>query len=322
MGADTITGSEAPLDARSASLADRLRSRVPLLLDGATGTELERRGVRTALPLWSAAALVEAPDAVERIHQDYVAAGAEALTANSFRTHRRSLVQGGLGARAGEITRIAVELARRAARDAGGRRVYVLGSAAPLEDCYRPELVPEDSALAREHAGHAEHLAAAGVDGLLVETMNTAREACAAARAALATGLPTLVSFVCDGNAQLLSGERLADALDALLPLRPHAILVNCLPPRAVPGCLPALAARSLPFGAYANLGAPNGPTGFTRSDDCSPEEFAAHARAWIAAGARIVGGCCGTGPEHIRAVARSLRRAPRSRAENETAMR
>jgi S-methylmethionine-dependent homocysteine/selenocysteine methylase len=311
MGADLTMSAKAPPDGargRDARFARRLRSPALLLLDGATGTELERRGVRTALPLWSAHALVEAPEVVERIHRDYVAAGAEAITANTFRTHRRSLAKGGLGARAVALTRSAVEIARRAARDAG-RRVWVLGSAAPLEDCYRPDLVPGDAELAREHAEHARTLAAAGVDAILVETMNCVREAAASARAGLATGLPVLVSFVCDGGARLLSGEPLADALDAVEPLGPHALLVNCLPPRSVPACLAVLARAGLPFGAYANLGAPDDVTGFARSDDCSPAELAVHAAAWCAAGARIVGGCCGTGPEHVRALALALLR-------------
>ena len=310
MGADTNMAANGLPDrahGARASFAERLRSPAPLLLDGATGTELERRGVRTALPLWSAHALVEAPEIVERIHRDYAAAGAEALTANTFRTHRRSLAKGGIGARAGALTRSAVELARRAARDAGGRRVWVLGSAAPLEDCYRPDLVPGDAELSREHAEHAEALAAAGVDAILVETMNSVREAAAAARAGLATGLPVLVSFACDGEARLLSGEPLAAALDAVVPLGPQALLVNCLPPRCVAACLPVLARAGLPFGAYANLGAPNDATGFTRSDDCSAQDFAASAVAWRADGARIFGGCCGTGPEHVRALARCL---------------
>jgi S-methylmethionine-dependent homocysteine/selenocysteine methylase len=309
MGADlNMAASGMPDGARGAhaSFAERLRSPAPLLLDGATGTELERRGVRTALPLWSAHALVEAPEVVERIHRDYTAAGAEALTANTFRTHRRSLAKAGIGARADALTRSAVEIARRAARDAG-RRVWVLGSAAPLEDCYRPDLVPGDAELAREHAEHAQALAAAGVDAILVETMNSVREAAAAARAGLATGLPVLVSFACDGEARLLSGEPLTAALDAVAPLGAHALLVNCLPPRCVAACLPVLTRAGLPFGAYANLGAPNDATGFTRSDDCSASDFARYAAGWRAAGARILGGCCGTGPEHVRALAHSL---------------
>jgi S-methylmethionine-dependent homocysteine/selenocysteine methylase len=94
--------------------ADRLASGPPLLLDGATGTELERRGARCDGPLWSVHALLEDPAMILRIHRDYVAAGAEILTANTFRTQARALARGGLGERAAELTQIAIGLARSA----------------------------------------------------------------------------------------------------------------------------------------------------------------------------------------------------------------
>jgi S-methylmethionine-dependent homocysteine/selenocysteine methylase len=283
-------------------LAERLRRAAPLLLDGATGTELERRGIATRLPLWSADALIRAPEVVESIHRDYLEAGAEAITANTFRTQRRTLAREGLGERAAELTALAVRLARQASA-AGAQAPLVLGSDPPLEDCYRPDLVPDEAALAREHAEHCANLAAAGVDAILCETHNTLREACAAARAASATGLPVLVSFVCWEGATLLSGERLDDAVQALRPLRPAALLVNCLPPPNVMACLAVLAGAKLPFGAYANLGAPDDSTGFRRSEAVSPRGFAEAAAEWVRAGARLIGGCCGTTPSHIEAI-------------------
>jgi S-methylmethionine-dependent homocysteine/selenocysteine methylase len=300
------------MESQRGAFEARLRDGSPLVLDGATGTELERRGVPSALPLWSAPALVDHPDVVQKIHADYADAGAEVITANTFRTQARTLARGGLGERAAELTRRAVELAREGAR-AGRGRVFVVGSAPTLEDCYRPDLVPDDAALAREHAEHARNLAAAGVDAILVETMNSAREAVAATRAARAQGVAALVSFVCGDGARLLSGEPLEDAALAARDAGADAVLVNCLPPTHVPACLPALARTGLPFGAYANLGAPNDETGFTRSDDCTPEEFAAHALRFAEAGARSVGGCCGTTPAHLRAVALRLRGRPAS---------
>jgi S-methylmethionine-dependent homocysteine/selenocysteine methylase len=284
------------------SLSRRLQAPEPLLLDGATGTELERRGGQTSLPLWSARALIDAPALVERIHRDYAEAGAQALTANTFRTQRRTLAHGGLGERAAELTALAVALARRAA---GG--ALVLGSDPPLEDCYRPDRVPDEAALAREHAEHCANLAAAGVDAILCETHNCVREACAAARAASATGLPLLVSFVCWRGATLLSGERLGEAIAAVRRFGPAALLVNCLPPSNVAPCLEVLAGAGLAFGVYANLGAPDPATGFRRSEDVSPQGYAELAAAWVAAGARLVGGCCGTTPAHIAATRKRL---------------
>jgi S-methylmethionine-dependent homocysteine/selenocysteine methylase len=290
------------------ALRRRLSDGPPLLLDGATGTELERRGAHTALPLWSAHALLTAPQLVEQIHRDYVQSGAEVLTANTFRTQRRALSKGGVADRTAELTERAARLARRAARATpAGRRVWVAGSVSPLEDCYRPDRVPEDAALEREHDEHVGNLVQAGVDLLLVETMNTIREAEAATRAARRRHAAVLVSFVADAEARLLSGEPLAEAVEAIAPLEPLGVLVNCLPPSAVHTCLAVLRRFALPHGVYANLGEPDGATGFTRTEECAPEEFAEHAASWQAAGARILGGCCGTTPDHLRAVAERL---------------
>jgi S-methylmethionine-dependent homocysteine/selenocysteine methylase len=277
------------------------------VLDGATGTELERRGVPSALPLWSAHALIAAPELVREVHRDYARAGADALTANTFRTQARALSRARLEGRARELTALAVQLAREGARDGGRDDALVLGSAPPLEDCYRPELVPDDDALAREHGAHARHLADAGVDAILIETMNTAREAEAALRAARGVGAPALVSFVCAPGARLLSGEPLAAAIARVAPLGPLALGVNCAPWAELAACLPVLRASALPFFAYANLGAPL--LGGLRTHHAPPADFAAHAAAWIDAGAALIGGCCGTTPAHVAALAR-LRRA------------
>src|SRR5258707_8830056 len=132
---------------------DRLGDPRPILLDGATGTELNRRGVSTDLPLWSAGALLDAPATLRQIHRDYLLAGAEIVTANTFRTHRRSLARGGYGDSAAELTRLAVELARAAVGEGAlAPPAYVAGSLAPLEDCYSPELVPPQAECEREHA--------------------------------------------------------------------------------------------------------------------------------------------------------------------------
>jgi S-methylmethionine-dependent homocysteine/selenocysteine methylase len=293
----------------SPDLRARLAAAETLLLDGANGTELERRGVASTLPLWSTHALIHAPDVVAAIHAEYVEAGADVLTANPFRTQRRTLARAGRDRQAGALTQRAVDLARRALTAAGGERaIYIVGAAPPLEDCYRPDLVPEATALEREHGEHAENLAAAGVDAILVETMNCVREARAATRAARSAGAPVLVSFTCWDGPQLLSGEPLQEALDGVLPDDPVAVLVNCLPASNVDACLPALRASGRPFGVYCNLGAPTDAEGSTRSEEYAPADLAELAAGWRDAGARLLGGCCGTTPEHIRAMAQRLR--------------
>ncbi len=153
------------------------------ILDGATGTELERRGVDISLPLWSARALVAAPDVLADVHRDYLDAGADAITANTFRTHHRTLACEPDAPDATELTQTAVRIAR-AVRDEHKPGALVLGSVAPLEDCYRPDLAPGADDCAREHAQLIATLVEAGVDRVLIETMNNITETRAAVDAA------------------------------------------------------------------------------------------------------------------------------------------
>lgn len=281
-----------------------------VLLDGAMGTELTRRGIDTSLPLWSAIALDTAPDVVRAIHIDYLRAGARVITTNTFRTNLRALARAGIAGRARELTLQAVELAEAAVAESGAERaaVRIAGSIAPVEDCYSPNLVPSDAELAHEHAALARNLAEAGVDLMLVETHNTIREAVAAAGAARATGKPLWVSFTLDARDRLLSGEALADAVAAVLPFAPEAVLVNCIPVAQVDSALRALryaTPRDVAVGAYGNVGHVDDAVGWTLTDAVSPAAYAAAARGWRALGAEIIGGCCGTTPEHIHALSR-----------------
>lgn len=289
----------------AASLRLRLAEGPPLLLDGATGTELQRRGVDTGLPLWSARALTDAPEVLRQIHMDYVQAGAEILTANTFRTHGRSLDHAGLAHRAREFTFRAVDLARAAFGDVGTDG-WVAGSVAPLEDCYSPELVPPRRELEAEHREMVDHLAEAGVDLLLLETMNTTREAVVATLAAVETGLPTAVGFVCGRNGRLLSGEPVAEAVREVASVGPDLVVINCTPtPDVVVALEAAREATTLPLGAHANVGRADDEEGWVNTDSVDPDSYASYAAVWLEMDVRLVGGCCGTRPAHVRALRR-----------------
>jgi len=291
------------------SFSERLAQKSPLLLDGATGTELENRGVETSSPIWSAMALKDAPQLIEQIHFEYVNSGAEIITANTFRTHQRSLDKVGLGHQALSLTRKAIELARSAI-ERSGKHAYVAGSVAPLEDCYVPELVPSDEDLFLEHSLMAENLAAAKVDLLLIETMNTIREAVAAARAARHSGLPFGVSFVCGDDGRLLSGESVGKASLALEALGPAFLGINCIPASTLEHPLSSLAqATDLPLAAYGNIGQSHHFKAWRHSDDFSPVEFAQICELWLGHKVKIIGGCCGTSPDHIAALHSSIRK-------------
>lgn len=271
-----------------------------LLLDGATGTELNRRGVDTGLPMWSANALTteNGLNVLRQIHLDYLNAGADILTANTFRTHRRALVGKGHAAR--ELTRRAVATAQEAVAEFG-RPAQVAGSVAPLEDCYRPDLAPPDDECRAEHAERIQHLVEAGVDLLLIETMNSIREAVIAAELATITGRPAMVSFVCDREGRILSGESVATAAELLLPLGVKALGVNCGPTDTLAKPLTELRAicgPDFPLIAYGNIGYADETQGWINTDAVNPDSYLRHTLTWPA---QIVGGCCGTTPEHIR---------------------
>jgi S-methylmethionine-dependent homocysteine/selenocysteine methylase len=291
----------------------RLHEGSPLLLDAAMGTELARRGADTSPPLWSVRALYEAPEFVEAIHRENLDAGADVLTIASFRLHARNVRRAppGVFFESESCSRHAlaeaVRLARRAAEGVSARPPWIAGSLAPLEDCYRPDLVPPEAEILSEHAEMARRLADAGVDLILVETMNTVREASAAASAAAETGLPVVVCLVTDGAGRLLSGEPIEEAAAALLAVRPlpEALGVNCVPARRLGADLARLraAAPGLPLAAYGNTGRALDEARGLFTEPIDPEEYAALASGWLSLGARLVGGCCGTTAAHTRAL-------------------
>ena len=282
-----------------------------LILDGATGTELNRRGVDTGLPLWSANALINERDAriLQDIHEDYLRAGADIISTNSFRTNRRVLAPSGNADRALELTRLAVDIARAAiANVPSDQPRFVAGSISTLEDCYRPDLVPPDDELHAEHSERIQHLVECGVDLILIETINTLREALIIAKLAAITGTPAIVSFVCNGDGKILSGETLTEAARQLLPLGISAIGVNCGPTSYLAKPLAELhtaCGEDFPLIAYGNIGYADEKVGWVNTDSENPNVYCEHASHWPA---KIIGGCCGTTPDHIKQLAKAIK--------------
>jgi S-methylmethionine-dependent homocysteine/selenocysteine methylase len=294
------------------TIRERLRHATPLVLDAAMGSDLDRRGLPTTLPLWSAAGLLERPDLVRQIHRENLLAGADIITTDTFRTTARTFRKAGLDpARAAELEVLAVGLAAEARTETRRPGALIAGSIAPLEDCYLPTFeTPPEVALA-EHRAQAGNLTAAGVDLIMVETMPTAAEAEIALRAAVETGRPATVGFVCakpdpGEPVRLLSGETLNDAVARVSPLGPTVIFVNCAAPTVITAALRDLRGlTALPIGAYANVGHVDDERGWSPNGGVTSERYAEHAAEWIALGARVVGGCCGTHPEHTAALRR-----------------
>ncbi len=297
------------------TLSERLNSGPPLLLDAAMGSDLDRRGLPTTLPLWSALGLIERPDLVQAIHRDNLVAGADIITTNTFRSTARTLRKAGLDEAAADgLDRLAVELARAARDEAGRGDALIAGSIAPLDECYDPTFEAGDEAALIEHAAQAQNLAAAGVDFLMIETMPTIREAVLTTQAALRTGLPVTVGFVCEpatdagGAARLMSGESLAEAVAALKPYPVTMVFANCAAPGVITSAITQLRnLTDIPVGGYANVGQVDSDVGWNPAGALWGDAYADAAAQWLDLGARVIGGCCGTHPEHTRALRRLL---------------
>lgn len=302
----------------------RLQAGEPVLLDGGIGAELVRRGVR-----WRKHGLLTDQPAVRRLHDEYLAAGVDVLRTNTLqlnprvylnvfrnREHMRHIGAPGLEDLVPKLLRTSVQLARAARTEAGQeKQVAIAGVLSPLEHCFRPDLSPPEETARREQEELARVLAEEKVDLLLLESMNTIAEAKAALAAGRGVGLPAWVSFVLGPEGELLSREPLQAAVAAMEAGGAEAVLVNCIPPGDLTQALERLKSYTkLPFGGFAHIGRFSPPSWkfdffprFTDTEEWPPERYAAEARGWRERGAAIIGGCCGTRPEHIAALRTQL---------------
>ncbi len=287
-----------------------------ILMDGGMGQELLRRSAIPPHPLWSAKVLLEEPEIVQAVHEDFIRAGARLITLNTYSATPERLEREGVPELFKPLQARAIDLARAARANVGVDGVGIAACLPPLHGSYKPDmsrshddLLPAYREIATRQAG--------SVDVILCETLSSVSEVTAATQAGVETGLPTFTSMTMmdDGSARLRSGEPLADALDAIEDMGQVATLLNCSRPEIIDANLPALLARFEHVGAYAN--------GFTSIDaldiggtvkeltarkGLTPEAYSGFAMGWVNAGASIVGGCCEVGPAHIEHLANSLK--------------
>jgi len=286
-----------------------LRQNSPILIDGALGTLLQSRGYELPPPHWSAAILESQPEIITGIHREYLEAGSTLITTATFRTTSRVYAKLHQPEIAKDVNARAVQCARDAI---GGRdNKFIAGSVAPLEDCYRPDLVPDDDDIYTEHREQIRWLIDAGVDVLLFETMNSVREAVICSRVASELHFPFFTSVVCNTPGQLLSGEPITDVVDAIADLKPLGILVNCTHPRVLGDTLEILNSyTSIPIGGYANVGYGQPEQEGTIEQIISPATYRNYVHQWLNYNTVLVGGCCGSTPEHISELYNTLKSA------------
>lgn len=281
------------------------------ILDGGMGQELIARSAAEPTPLWATKVMLDEPELVRTVHDDFFAAGAMVATTNTYAIHHDRLINAGLDGEFERLHRTACEIAR-ASRDAAGRG-SVAGAIGPLVGSYQTGPLPQD---AEERFAEICRIQAPLVDHFLIETVSALDHVRATLAGVTGHGKPVWLSVSVDDydGTKLRSGEHLEGVMDCSEGA--DALLVNCATPEAVSMAMDVIKDCGKPFGAYAN-----GFTEITQSfvqvgatvkelsarTDLTPEAYADFAEDWAAMGATIIGGCCEVGPAHIAEIVRRL---------------
>ena len=308
----------------SRDIISRLEDGEKILMDGGTGSEIHRRGVdvmvgssTNVLGTWSATANVEAPDVVQQIHADYLRVGADIVTTNTVFTTPTRMAIGGLEDRWREYA-TSGGLNAVKARDAANSEAYVAaGMATPWVCGMTGDRLSDvqhmgEPALKAEFSELSEAVAEAGVDIMLPEFIGYVDDCVAALDVVAEFELPVFLGVrQIQPDGTMVSGETMDQLAATLKGHRVDAVLLMCCNPEAISAGLPRLRdAFSGAIGAYPNIGYnPLARLRGTSADDFfglvpnPPSRLAQYANDWLDMGAQIVGGCCGTGPEHIMAM-------------------
>jgi len=282
------------------------------LLDGGLGQELIKRSSAPPHPLWSTKVMLDEPQLVSDIHRDFCDAGARVICLNTYAISRHRLKTFAPQHSVEKLLAAAAETARYGiSQSTAAKSVSTVASLPPLNASYDHTVAPDfDSAY--EQYSELVALQKNSVDGFLLETMSNIAEATAGAKAIRDAGVIGAVAFTLSDNdsQKLRSGELLEDAIAAVKPYSPDAIMLNCSTPEVVTQGLKTALSSGVRCGAYAN--------GFTSVEalvpgstvdrlsnrkDLGPEDYLRFVKTWLEMGVEIIGGCCEIGPDHIKAI-------------------
>lgn len=293
---------------------DKLNNDEIVLIDGATGTELQRRGVPMDEIAWCGAAVLSHPEIVRETHEAYIKVGAEVVIANTFGSTRQMLEPAGYGDQVEQVNRTAVELAIQARENVADHPVAVAGSLSSMPPGFdRGAYWPPEQELA-SYREAAETLVAAGVDLIALEMLEDTQHAPLALQAALETGVPVWLGVSCklrkEDDVLIGFGYRdleMAAVFDKLVPMGPTMVNIMHTDVHAIPRAIELLRQTwDGPVGVYPESGYFTQPN-WNFVDVIAPGDLVDEARQWVADGARLLGGCCGTSPDHIRALKKAM---------------
>ncbi|EXR33704.1 MULTISPECIES: homocysteine S-methyltransferase family protein [Acinetobacter] len=281
------------------------------ILDGGLGRELARRGAPFRQPEWSALALIEAPETVKEVHLDFINAGAEVITTNNYAVVPFHIGQERFETDGVRLIKVAIEQAKNAVKESG-KNVKIAGCLPPLFGSYRADLFQPEQA--KNLAEPIINTLAPEVDFWLAETQSCLKEVETVHALLPQDDKDYWVSFTLQDEikqeqALLRSGENMQQVADFIKQSNAKAVLFNCCQPEVILQAIneiKGLIPESVQIGAYANAFPPQDESA-TANDgldeirkDLDAPAYLAFAKQWQQAGASLVGGCCGIGPEHI----------------------
>ena len=288
----------------------RLAAGETILMDGGMGSEFERRGLISPTT-WSGGPMLTHPELVAEIHEDYIRAGAEIIITNTFGTGRDMLEQGGLEHKVAEANRNGIEAAVKARKNTGTEdSVVIAASASTMKPKAQADVPVAYEKALETYLEQLGEMAKGDADVAVGEMLVRISDTLAIIDAAKQLGLPAWVglSLVPDGDELYLGidnrhgGETLQDAMDAIKDKDVDAVFIMHSPvSETAPGLEIVKKNWSGTFGAYAHF--PGHNTENPRANHLDPQQYLEYAKGWREQGARIIGGCCGTTPDHIRAL-------------------
>jgi S-methylmethionine-dependent homocysteine/selenocysteine methylase len=291
------------------TLIQHLQNGDQILIDGATGTEIERRGVPMVDNAWNGGGAMTHPDIVREVHMDYIRCGAQIVISNTFSTSRHVLKDAGLEEHFELLNRRGIELAQEARTNMKTPHVLVAGG---ITHWSFTRKIPPSNLLRTNIEEQAAIMANAGADLIMLEMMSDVERMLILLDAAQKTGLPVWVGFSCNldeqGEPRLLDGPTLLEGIKAIQEKEVPVVNIMHTEVEYIDACIKILKANwDGPIGVYAHSGKFVTPN-WIFNDVISPEDYGAAARSWLQQGVQVVGGCCGIGIEHIQVLMNIVR--------------
>lgn len=273
----------------------------PLVLDGPMGKLLIERGVNLGSKLWSGLALINNPEEVKKIHNEYIQSGADIITTNTFRTNPYAVKLSGTNYSSQELVRKAVQLAKESI-NAANKKILIAGSNAPADDCYLTKRIMSKDEQIENHYLHIQYLIEAGVDFILNETFGDKEEIEIVCSICKEFHFPFAVSVLINSELKTFFGQNLFETIEMIFNYEPNFISLNCSRPEFILKALEILIDFK-PFGVYPNLGSIESFQSGKLVRDFTDSQLNDFVKKLIDNGVRVIGVCCGGNPNDIKLI-------------------